>query len=63
MQTEAQPVPKDFRLVVIVPDEVQQLLPGDNKITTWTATAQEGAETIKWVCNVRPMAESYKSKL
>jgi hypothetical protein len=40
-------VPDDFRLLVIVPEEVQHLLPGDNKVVTWTATPRN--ETVDWV--------------
>lgn len=40
--TEEEPVPKDFRLVVLVPEEVEQLSAGDGTLVTWTARAEEG---------------------
>lgn len=40
-------MPDDFRLLVIVPDEILHLPPGGGPATTWTAEAKNG--TAEWV--------------
>lgn len=49
--------------MVVVPDVVEQLLPGDNKAITWTATVQEDKESIDWVCTERTLVKKVMSKL
>lgn len=52
-KTPEEPVPKDFRLIVIIPEEVEQLGAGDGTLLTWTATAQppQGDDAVEgeWV--------------
>ncbi|TGZ82506.1 hypothetical protein EX30DRAFT_187893 [Ascodesmis nigricans] len=33
--TEEEPVPRDFRLIILVPDEIEQLGAGDGTLLTW----------------------------
>ncbi|KAA8901795.1 pyridoxamine 5'-phosphate oxidase-domain-containing protein [Sphaerosporella brunnea] len=63
VSTAEKPVPDDFRLLVIVPEEVQQLLPGDNKALTWTATTAVNGTAVDWVCIEDVLLHKRSSKL
>lgn len=44
-KTEEEPVPEDFRIVMLVPDEVERLSTGEGTSVTWKAVPEGG----KWV--------------
>lgn len=46
-QTEEEPVPKDFRVIVLVPEEVERLSMGEGVTMVWKADPTEGRWIVK----------------